>query len=526
MKLQFFGAAGIVTGSRTLVTSAGCRILVDCGMFQGRKADRLRNWDALDVGVLDAVVLTHAHIDHSGWIPALIARGYRGPVYCTPATAELLAILWPDAGRIQEDDAKFANRHGSSKHTPALPLFTEADAVAALDWVRPVPFDTPFTVGDLTLGYRTAGHILGAASLWVRSPTRSVLFSGDLGRPNDLVMPAPAAPPAVDVVVLESTYGQRLHPESDLLSSLAGVIQRTIDRGGMVLIPSFAVGRAQTLLWALHTLMESGRLPRIPIVVDSPMARRATRALVGNPGGLRLDPADLEAMCAQVRFVRDVEESKSLNDVSTPFILIAASGMLTGGRVLHHLALRAPVKRNTLLFVGFQAAGTRGARLVAGESPVTVFGNKVKVRCEVTAIAGLSAHADADELVAWLAAAPDRPQRVFLNHGEPEASEALRVRLQASGYDVVVATEGLAWDLDDLTPLPVVRPVDRLPLEQLLTHLTGLRFKDPADLPLVRAAVDAMAHGTVPRVPIHIVGDALATRIRTEFPTNHPLFFE
>lgn len=515
MKIQFYGAAGVVTGSRTLLTDGATRLLVDCGMFQGHKKNRLRNWEELDVGRLDAVVLTHGHIDHSGWVPALIARGYDGPVYCTEGTADLLQILWPDAGRIQEEDAKHANHRKSTRHEPALAMFTEADAVAALRQVKPIAFDTDFELGSLTLSFRVAGHILGAAAVWIRSPQRSILFSGDVGRPADLVMPPPEPPPAVDVVVMESTYGQRVHPESDLLESLAQVVDRTLERGGMLLIPSFAVGRTQGLLLALHRLMEGGRIPRLPIVVDSPMATRATRALVKHPGGSRLSVDELHAMCEHVQFVSSVEESKALHARTEPFILISASGMLTGGRVLHHLEHRAPVNRNTLLFVGFQAPGTRGAGLVAGQSPVKIYGKKIKVRCEVTEIRGLSAHADAKELTAWLESAPSRPKRVFLNHGEPDAADALRQRLKALGHSVTIATEGLAWDLTDLKPLPVVRQVDAPPPAAMLAHATGFRFSSLDDLATVQWVLGAIGRGDMPKVPIAIDDAQLAERLRS-----------
>ena len=512
MKLQFFGAAGNVTGSRTLLSTAKSRILVDCGMFQGHKENRLRNWEPLDVGPLDAVVLTHAHLDHSGWVPALIARGYKGPVYCTTGSAQLLKILWPDAGRIQEDDAAHANRRGSSKHQPALPMFTEEQAIAALKSLRPIEFDTRFEIGDLSLHFRTAGHILGASSVLVQSAERSVLFSGDVGRPNDLVMPAPVPPPAVDVMVMESTYGQRTHSESDLLGSLAEVVNRTFKRDGMVLIPSFAVGRAQSLLWALHTLMETDRIPRVPIVVDSPMATEATHALVNNPVGLRLSTDQLHAMCEHVEFVGSVQQSKALHARTERFILISASGMLTGGRVLHHLERRAPVERNTLLFVGFQAPGTRGARLVAGESPVKLYGNMVEVRCEVAEIGGLSAHADSDELCAWLGTAPSHPRRMFLNHGEPDAANALRTRLEEQGYDVVVATEGVAWDLDDLRPLSTIHVVGES--EERGERAADLHFSTESDFERLRAALTAMETGDMPSAPIQVDGAALLALAR------------
>lgn len=522
MKIQFLGAAGVVTGSRTLVTSGATRLLVDCGMFQGHKQNRLRNWEPLDVAPLDAVVLTHAHIDHSGWVPALIRQGYDGPVCCTPGTAALLSILWPDAGRIQEEDAAYQNKKGSSKHSPALPMFTEADALRALKNVVPVESHAPHTVAGIEITFRDAGHILGASSVVLHADGQRLLFSGDLGRPDDRVIPAPEPPPEVDVVVMESTYGNRVHPDVDQDTRLAEIINRTVQDEGMVLIPSFAVGRAQGLLWSLHLLMESGRIPRLPIVVDSPMATSATDAFLAHPEALRLEPAQLRAMTRNVQFVGSVEESRALNDRLEPFILIAASGMLTGGRVLHHLRERAPVKRNTLLFVGFQAPGTRGARLLEGEKTFKMFGSKVKVRCSVESITGFSAHADSDELVTWLSAAPTRPKRVFLNHGEPDAVDALRIRLGDLGYTVVVATEGVRWDLatDAGVRLAHHASGEAAPETSLLARASSLVFDTPDDATVrdVRFAIQGMRAGTLPVIPIVVRGHDLALRVREMFP--------
>lgn len=514
MKLRFLGAAGGVTGSRSLVTSGTTRILVDCGMFQGFKENRLRNWDPLEVGALDAVVLTHAHIDHSGWVPALVRQGYAGPIYCTAATRSLLEILWPDAGRIQEEDARRANERGSSRHTPALPMYTEREALAALKRVVPVENGETLEIGELRIGFQGAGHILGAASVLVQSPTRSLLFSGDLGRPDDAVVPAPLPPPAVDAVVLESTYGDRFHPTLDRLQALEDVLNRTFERGGMVLVPTFAVGRAQGLLWALHTLMEAERVPRVPIVLDSPMAARATRAFLAHPDDLRLTPHQLHRMTERVEFPGTVEESRAVGGRREPFVLLAASGMLTGGRVLHHLAQRARTKRNTLLFVGFQAPGTRGGRIVAGERTIRVFGEKIPIRCEVEEIGGFSAHADAGQLHAWLSAAPQRP-RVFLNHGEPAACDALRLRLQDDGYDVTVAAEGVVWDLEaGVRQVPPVAAGFTAPRPDSPLQGASLVFGDGATVGAVRAALDAIDAGLLPALPVVVRGEALGQAVR------------
>lgn len=450
MNIRFMGAAGVVTGSRTLVTEGDTRLLVDCGLFQGFKHDRERNWEKLPVPPLDGVALTHAHLDHSGWVPALVKQGYHGPVYCTRATADLLRILWPDAGRLQEEEADWLNRHHATRHHPALPLFDEADARRALERLVPVDQDSPREIGALRVTWRRAGHILGAASLLIEGGGVRLLMSGDLGRPDDPVLAGPVPPPAADLLVMESTYGDRLHPTVPREEMLAEVLTRTVERGGVLLVPSFAVGRAQSLLWSFHHLMSEGRAPRVPVVVDSPMATSATEVLLQHPSAVRRTPHELEAMTENVQFVRSTEESKGLNKRKKPFVLVSASGMLTGGRVLHHLANRAGDPRNTVLLVGYQAAGTRGARLLQGERSLRMFGEKVDILCEVTEVGGFSAHADADELVAWLGAGP-RPGRVLLNHGEPQASDALRLRLKDLGYDAAVATERREWEVTRAT---------------------------------------------------------------------------
>jgi len=468
MRLRFLGAAGAVTGSRSLVTSGSTRLLVDCGMYQGVKRQRLRNWQPLDtdVSALDAVVLTHAHLDHSGWLPALVRDGFEGPVYCTAGTEDLLGVLLPDSGRIQEEDAAYANRKGFSKHKPALPMYTEADAHRALARLEAVPWNTDFLVGDLSLSLHPVGHIVGASCVRVADADTSVLFSGDVGRPGDLVMQAPPPPPASRYLVLESTYGARSHPPVDLLTSLSDAIGRTLERGGTVLIPSFAVGRAQAVLYAVDQLQREGRLPDVPVVLDSPMAVDATGLYLRHAGELRLKHASLGRLKRRVQLVRSLEESKALNQRTEPMILVSASGMLAGGRVLHHLARLAPARKNLLLFVGFQAPGTRGAGLVAGAERVKIHGRYVKVRCEVVEVGGMSAHADADELVSWAAGMPEPPDRVWLNHGEPAAADALRCRLVDDlGWRVEVATEGVEWLLEDaeVELAPSDRPIAPTP---------------------------------------------------------------
>ena len=429
MKLTFLGATGTVTGSKTLIEHAGRRVLVDCGLFQGLKTLRMRNWAPLpvDPASLDAIVLTHAHIDHSGYVPRLVQQGFNGRVHATTATTALCGLLLPDSGHLQEEDARFANRHGFSKHDPALPLYTEADARRALQHFESHEFGTSFeAVPGLHVHFNPAGHILGAASAMVRAETGSILFSGDLGRSDDLLMRPPAPPESADIVLVESTYGNRLHAGADVLSSLAAVIARTASRGGIVVVPAFAVGRAQELLYAIRLLKDSGRIPDLPVFLNSPMAEDVTTLFNHHPELHRLKPEACAAMCRGVRFVNTEAESRSLNDMRFPAIIVSASGMATGGRVVHHLEAYAPDPRNAIVFAGYQAMGTRGAAMVGGAKEIRIHGRWVPVRAEVVSIEGLSAHADRDELLAWLDALRAPPRHVYVVHGEPEAADSLR----------------------------------------------------------------------------------------------------
>jgi metallo-beta-lactamase family protein len=442
MRLQFLGGTGTVTGSKYLVEHEGRRLLLDCGLFQGLKQLRLRNWEALPIPAseIDAVVLSHAHLDHSGYLPKLVRLGFGGRVYCTPATAELCALLLPDSGHLLEEEAAFANRHGFSKHSPALALYTEKDARVALERFAPIEFDEGFEpVPGLRVRLRRAGHILGAASVRLEWENRSLLFSGDLGSSRDLVMPPPAPPEPSDTVIVESTYGDRGHGNADPLVAIAEVVNRTAARGGVVVIPAFAVGRAQLLLHAIHLLKEDRRIPDVPTFLNSPMAADATRLYQRYCGEHRLTAEQCEALGRTARIVSSVEESKRLNELHTPAIIVSASGMASGGRVLHHLKALAPDARNTILFVGYQAAGTRGASIVGGARTVKIHGSYVPIRAEVARIDTLSAHADRDELLAWIGALPARPGRVFVTHGEPVAADALRQAIEERhGWDCTV----------------------------------------------------------------------------------------
>lgn len=458
--LQFLGGAGTVTGSRFLVRTPAARVLVDAGLFQGTRELRERNWNDLpfDPSTLDAVVITHAHVDHCGYLPKLVVDGFRGPVYATPGSIELMRIVLPDCGHLQEEEAGYVNRKGISRHVPARPLFTEDDAREALTLLRPVDFAVPTTVApDVELVCSRAGHILGAASVALRLGDGPVLgVSGDLGRTAHPLLCSPDTPPAVDCLLVESTYGDRRHDDAGAADRLADAIERTIGRGGSVLIPAFAVDRTEILLYHLGRLAEAGRLPAgVPVYVDSPMALEALRVYRqaierGDPDvlvdGARLrDPFDVPGL----REVRSVEESIALNQPDRPSIIVSASGMATGGRVVHHLAHLLPEPRNTVVLVGFQAEGTRGRRLLDGERELKMLGRYVRARAEIVDLPAFSVHADADELLAWVAAAPVEPDSVYVVHGEPGASTALALRIEtALDWTAVVPRHGEVVRLD------------------------------------------------------------------------------
>ena len=451
MRLTFHGATESVSGSRFLVEEGRSRLLVDCGLFQGLKRLRLLNWEPfpVDPAELDAVVLTHAHIDHCGYLPALARDGFSGSIWCSEPTADLLELMLLDAAYLQEEDARYANRHRTSRHRPALPLFTVADAHKALDLVRrqrrEVWFD-PCEGMRVRLG--RAGHILGASTVTVEGKERSVLFTGDVGRPNDPVMRAPDAPPSVDVVVTESTYGNKVHPPTDPLEELGSMVRRTVGRGGTVLIPAFAVGRTQTVLHLLAELRESGGIPEVPVFLNSPMAIGATEIMLAHRDEHRLSGRDCARLRDGVRFVRSTDDSKQLMTRSGPMVVVSASGMATGGRVLHHLMRLLPDHRNLVLFTGFQAMGTRGASLLDGADEVKIFGKQHPVRAEIQRLDGLSAHADRRELLAWLGSGSGAPERSFVVHGEPAAADAFRRELHdVLGWDAEVPLTGSAYEI-------------------------------------------------------------------------------
>lgn len=444
--LQFLGAADTVTGSRYLIETGRSRVLVDCGLFQGPKKLRERNWDGLGVepASIDAVVLTHAHIDHAGYLPRLVRAGFAGPVYCTAGTRDLLQILLPDAAHLQEEEARHANLAGYSRHTPALPLYDRADAEAALARLAPVPYHREHAISrDVGIRYARVGHIIGAATVQVRAGATSIAFSGDVGRPVDPIMRPPEPIEPADYLVVESTYGDRRHPPDDVADVLARTIHETVARRGVVLVPSFAVGRAQHLLHLLAQLRAAGRIPELPIYLDSPMAIDATRLFLEHRADHRLDDAACAAMSRIATMCRLAEDSKAIDRGAGPMIVVAASGMATGGRILHHLCRFLPEPTTTVLFVGFQAAGTRGRTLLDGADELKLLGRYVPVRARIAALEGLSAHADHAELVAWLRHSGIAPRRAFVTHGEPAAADAFRRRLvEAFGWDATVPDLG------------------------------------------------------------------------------------
>lgn len=453
MKISFLGATGTVTGSRYLLEIGNRRVLIDCGLFQGFKNLRLKNWDALPAEIerLDAVVFTHAHLDHSGFLPVLKNQGYRGPVYCTHATKDLCGILLPDSGYLQEEEAAFANRHGFSKHHPALPLYTRKDAEASLSLLKGVDWFRPLALGDgVSVEFHPAGHLFGAASVLVREGSHSLAFSGDLGRVSDPLVRAPNFSAGADDLVIESTYGDRLHAAEDPKAVLRDVILRTVERGGVLLVPSFAVGRAQLVLFYIHELMAEKAIPRIPVYLNSPMAAKANEIFSSRAEHeSKLTRAQAESVCHTAKIVGTVDESKDLNLQKGPMIILAASGMATGGRVLHHLKTFAPDPKNTILFVGFQAGGTRGDLIVRGANEVKIHGTYWPIRAEVAHIDSMSAHADQQELLAWLSALQKKPRRVFVTHGEPQAADQLRrLIVERFGLNAIVPEFAQSFDLD------------------------------------------------------------------------------
>lgn len=443
MRLTFLGATETVTGSKFLLEAAGKRVLIDCGLFQGLKELRQRNWDTppIDPRSVDAVVLTHAHIDHTGYLPRFVRQGFRGPVYGTPATVDLLRILLPDSAHLQEEEANFRNRHRRSKHDPALPLYTVADADAALRLTKAVPYRT---VRDITQGFQfdllPAGHILGSSFVRFQAESKTVLFTGDIGRFETPIIHGPSEVESADYLILESTYGNRRHKEKEThgKQALRDVIVETARRGGTVLIPSFAVGRAQEILYYMRELEQDGEIPILPVYVDSPMAVDAFEVFHDHEEEHDLEMTRLRTegknplRTQNVSFVRSVQESKAINGHQFPAVIVSANGMATGGRIVHHLMHRLPDGRNSVVFVGFQAAGTRGRYLVEGAKTIRIYGVDYPVRAEIHSIEDFSAHGDYSEILRWLQFFKSPPRKTFLVHGEPRAIVAMKEHIQQS----------------------------------------------------------------------------------------------
>jgi metallo-beta-lactamase family protein len=468
--ITFLGAAQTVTGSKYLLDTGTSRILVDCGLFQGLKELRERNWQGLPIAAsnIDAIVLTHAHLDHCGYLPRLVAQGFRGRIFCTAGTLDLCRIVLPDAGRIQEEDAADANRHGYSKHAPALPLYTEADAFRAISQLQPVGYDRPMPVtADIEAEFVNAGHLLGSAYARVRTGGQTIVFGGDLGRYGRPVLPDPSVVTEADHLLVESTYGDRVHEQDDGGARLAEVISETVQRGGRIIIPAFAIGRVEELIYWVKRLEEEKGIPVLPVYVDSPMAVEALARYTQRVQELDPDlqpessdekaphgPADhdesrdqrqrhaarVRQLCVfcteRFRTITTAAESKQLTQSKMPAIIISASGMATGGRVLHHLTSALPDARNTVLFVGYQAAGTRGRLLVDGAKTVKIHGHMIPVHARIELVGSMSAHADSIEILRWLGGFTRSPRRTFIVHGEVPAMEALSSSIHAKlGWD-------------------------------------------------------------------------------------------
>jgi metallo-beta-lactamase family protein len=458
--LTFWGGVGTVTGSKYLIESGESRVLVDCGMFQGHRELKERNWQdpPFHPAEIDAVLITHAHIDHTGYLPRLVAQGFAGPVYCSRGTADLLKILLPDAARLQEEEADYRNRHNFTRHTPALPLYTEDDARETLKRIQPQPNTGAANevAKGIKAGFRVAGHILGSSLVLVEvegagddGKGRRILFSGDLGHYDQPIIKDPEPPPACDYMLVESTYGDRLHDPEDPKIALARIINETAERGGVVLIPAFAVGRTQEMIYLIRELEDEKKIPILPVRVDSPMAAAATQVYSNREEEHDEEYASIIAGNRQPLRTHSMlttasrDASKKLNEEQGTRIIISASGMMTGGRVLHHAQRFLPDPNSTIVFVGYQAAGTVGRRIQDGEREVRIFQHPIPVRCHVERIGGFSAHADWKEVLRWLEKMPQPPRLSFTTHGEPEAAEAMAQHIRESyGWKVEVPKYG------------------------------------------------------------------------------------
>ena len=454
-RITFLGAAGTVTGSRHLLEVQDSYYLIDCGLFQGGSKLKERNWKPFPVSLdrLEAIFLTHAHIDHTGYVPALVAQGFSGPIYATEATCELLKVLLRDSAYLQEQEAAYANKRGYTNHHPALPLYTVDDAEKALQLLRPVTYEEPLELDYLKVQWTPAGHLLGSAivEITIESGTgkRKLVFSGDLGRYTSDIMKPPQSVSTADVLVIESTYGDRLHEDESVDDCLTQIIQKIVSTQGVLLIPSFAVGRTQQILYRVRRLQDRGLVPAVPVFIDSPMATSSTHIYCrfGDEHNLSVDLLMDDKVCPlncpETRFVKDVQESKELNQMPGPAIVISASGMCTGGRILHHLKWRLPHKKNSVLFVGYQGQGTTGRRLVDGAKEISIHGERIAVNADIVTVSALSGHADQGEIMRWLSGFESAPKTTFIVHGEPESSLGLKGKIEETlDWNVVVPKNG------------------------------------------------------------------------------------
>ena len=443
MKIHFLGGAGTVTGSKFLVQTGSTQVLVDCGLFQGYKWLRERNWQTLpmDIDKLDAVILTHAHLDHSGYIPVMYKNGYRNPVFTHHATKDLCSILLPDSGHIQEDDARYKAKYKKSKNIDYQPLYNRMEAERCLEIIKPVGFEEVFNIGDIEVHIQSAGHILGAGSVIMKAGGKTIGFSGDVGRSDDVFMRAPTPLPELDLLLLESTYGNRTHDRTDHFHQLASIINESAHKGGALLIPSFAVGRAQTLMFMISELISDGRIPKLPVYLDSPMAINVSEIYCRFMEHHRLSKEQCHAMCDVASYTRGVEESKALAGLSFPHIIIAGSGMVTGGRILHHMKRLLGDYKTTVLFIGYQAGGTRGAKMQQGAEAVKIHGKWIPMRAGVEVLDGLSGHGDYLDIGQWLKSSKLRNKaRIHLVHGDPDALEGMKDHLaRNTSFDIDIA---------------------------------------------------------------------------------------
>lgn len=433
MQITFLGATQTVTGSKSLLTFGQHKVLIDCGLFQGLKELRLRNWHPFPLRPQDieAVILTHAHIDHSGYLPLLMKNGFKGKVYSSPGTRDLCSILLPDCGHLLEEEAYYANLHGFSKHHPALPLYTKKDAVNVLKQFSTLPFGKAFSLFDnFNFEFRHAGHILGASFIEIKYKNKTIVFTGDMGRFQDPVMRAPENITETDYLILESTYGDRTHDNADPSKKLCEIIKKTVKRGGTIIIPAFAVGRAQSILYLLYKIKEAKLIPNIPIFLDSPMAINSTKIFCQYKDEYRMSEEECHKFGNIATYINTIEDSKRLDTNRMSKIIISASGMVTGGRVLYHIKSYGSDGRNTILFTGYQALETRGRRMVEGEKEVKMLGEIIPIKAEIQMIDNISAHADYVEILNWLENFKRPPSTIFITHGEKSSAITLKNKIE------------------------------------------------------------------------------------------------